>query len=86
MAYVTYQGTTVELRPGETLLDGLLRNGIHAAYSCRIGACLTCMSRAVVGRPPAAAQEGLTADERARGLFLACCCVPEEDLVVEPGY
>ncbi|MFG0318886.1 MAG: 2Fe-2S iron-sulfur cluster-binding protein [Planctomycetota bacterium JB042] len=82
MPTIRRDDTEVELEPGETVLDGLLRAGAHPLYSCRVGACLTCLSRAVEGTPPADAQEPLSDAERGRGLFLACIAVPDGDLVV----
>lgn len=75
-----------ETEPGETVLDALLRAGANPPYSCRIGACLTCASRAVSGTPPDGAQEGLSEAERQRGGFLACIAVPEDDLEIESLY
>ena len=76
----------VEVEPGETVLNALLRGGVNWPYSCSVGACLTCASRAVEGTPPAASQESMSEAERARGGFLACAAVPDEDLVVEELY
>ena len=86
MARVTWQGESYELRPGETVLDGLIRNGIHIPYHCRVGACQTCLLRVTEGKPPDDAVDGLTATLRQRGLFYACVCVPDEDLTVQAGF
>lgn len=80
MAKVTLEGSTFELGPGETVLNGLLRNGVHVTSSCRVGACQTCLMRATQGAVPAASQYGLKDTMKARGYFLACVCRPEEDL------
>jgi len=80
MTKVTLEGSTFELGPGETVLNGLLRNGVHVTSSCRVGACQTCLMRATQGAVPAASQYGLKDTMKARGYFLACVCRPEEDL------
>jgi len=74
--------STIDLNPGETVLEGLERAGLDAPSSCRSGQCQTCLHRAIEGRPSAAAQEGLTPGQKATGYFLACICVPTDDLVI----
>jgi NAD(P)H-flavin reductase/ferredoxin len=68
---------------GETVLDALLRSGIAHPYSCRSGACHSCLVRAKSGTAPEAAQGGLSAPMRARGFFLACVAPCASDLVIE---
>ncbi len=81
MANITYQGETVALHRGETVLDGLLRQGIDIPYACKSGVCRAC-TMVAEGDLPAAAQQGLREVERRRGLFLSCQCRPEADLEV----
>ncbi len=71
-----------ELREGESVLDGLLRQGVPVAHACRAGSCGSCMLRAVEGEIPAAAQAGLKDSWKAGGYFLACICRPEGPLTV----
>lgn len=66
----------------ETVLDALLREGVSVPYSCRSGACQTCMMRAETGKPPEDAQKGLKPTRKARNHFLACLCKPEMDMEV----
>lgn len=47
MAVVVYNGDAVALRDGETVLDGLLRNGKPIPYGCRSGVCQACLLEAV---------------------------------------
>lgn len=84
MPSVTYAGVTCAVAPGETVLDTLLRHGHSIANLCRGGACHSCLLRAD-GPIPAEAQRGLTAALVAQGYFLACSCVPEGDLRIEPA-
>jgi ferredoxin-NADP reductase len=71
-----------ELSPGESVLDGLLRQGVAVPNSCRAGACQACLMQVTCGTPSPASQKPLKDAMRARGFFLACSCVPTEDLTV----
>lgn len=86
MAVVKYLDQSFELLPQETVLDGLLRNGVRVAYSCHVGACQTCLLRASSGAVPPGAQAGLKDTMKAQGYFLSCICRPTEDLTLHtPG-
>lgn len=82
MTRLTYGESRIDLKPGETALEALERVGLDAPSSCRAGQCQTCLHRALEGKPPADAQEGLTPGQKAAGYFLACICVPTDDLVI----
>jgi CDP-4-dehydro-6-deoxyglucose reductase, E3 len=82
VAAVELDGKKVTLEAGEKVLNGLLRAGIPVAHSCHVGACQSCLLKAVKGEPPRAAQIGLKSTLRAQGYFLPCLAVPEEDLVL----
>lgn len=82
MPLIVYEGQDYVLHDKETVLDGLLRHGVNAAFSCRSGACQACMMRASKGSPPTAAQHGLKDTLKAQGYFLACQCIPAEDLEI----
>ncbi len=83
MPAVSYKGRTVEVQPGESVLDGLLRHDVAVPHACKAGSCGSCLLRGVEGAVPAQAQLGLKDSWKARGYFLACQCRPETDLVVE---
>lgn len=89
MATVRYGALSVSLEAGESVLDALLRHGAAPAYSCRAGACQSCLMRCQSGALPARAQAGLRDALRAQGYFLSCVCLPEEDLSIvaadDPG-
>lgn len=74
----------MEISPGETVLEALLRANIDAPSSCRAGSCQTCLHRAVQGTPPASAQTGLTEAQKAMGYFLPCVCKPTTPLAIVP--
>ncbi|QGM99770.1 2Fe-2S iron-sulfur cluster binding domain-containing protein [Methylocystis parvus] len=79
-----YKDRPVDIAPGETVLDALLRAGVEAPYSCRAGNCQTCLHRAVEGAPPAESQRGLTEAQKALGFFLPCICTPKAPLAIAP--
>jgi NAD(P)H-flavin reductase len=79
-ARLRFAGATYACRPGETVLETLLRHGAEVPYSCCKGVCLTCMLRADEGAVPPDSQEGLSDTLRDRGCFLPCVTTPSEDL------
>jgi CDP-4-dehydro-6-deoxyglucose reductase, E3 len=83
MPFVTFQGHSIGLQEGETVLEAVLRSGIAIPHACRAGACRSCLMRTIRGNPTEAAQAGLRDTLRARGYFLACMSRPTEDLQVE---
>ena len=79
-------GSTAEctLRPGETLLDAGLREGLSLPYECRNGACGLClcsMERGTVEHRPYQ-KTALSDAQLARGIALMCCATPNEDVVI----
>jgi NAD(P)H-flavin reductase/ferredoxin len=82
VSLLKYEDRPVDLRPDETVLDALLRAGVDAPYSCRAGACQTCLHRAVDGAPPPESQHGLTDAQKTLGLFLPCICKPISPLAI----
>lgn len=82
MSVVTYGGTGYSLNDGESVLDGLLRQDVPLNHSCKAGVCGSCMMKAVSGSVPAKAQSSLKDSWKARGYFMACVCIPTDDLEV----
>ncbi|RQS37462.1 3-ketosteroid-9-alpha-hydroxylase [Burkholderia sp. Bp8992] len=62
--------------PGETLLDAMLRAGVPAPNSCRMGQCGACMCRIERGEVALDSNHVLDDDEIAAGWTLACCARP----------
>jgi len=79
---IRIDGTELELMQHESVLDGLLRNGITPPYSCRSGVCQTCMMRAVKGKPTEQSQKNLRPARKKQNYFLACSCIPQEDMEI----
>ncbi|CAI8779571.1 3-ketosteroid-9-alpha-monooxygenase, ferredoxin reductase component [Pseudomonas sp. IT-P253] len=63
----------------ESLLDAMLRAGIDAPYSCRAGACATCMCTLVSGKVNLRVNDVLDKNELAEGWTLACQAVADSD-------
>ncbi|SFV12475.1 ferredoxin--NADP reductase [Pseudoduganella namucuonensis] len=61
----------------ETVLDALLRAGIDTPYSCRAGACATCMCTLVAGKVTHRRNDVLDKNDLDQGWCLACQAVPD---------
>jgi CDP-4-dehydro-6-deoxyglucose reductase/ferredoxin-NAD(P)+ reductase (naphthalene dioxygenase ferredoxin-specific) len=74
----------VPVEAGDTILASLLRAGIPFPFSCQAGNCGTCKCRLVAGEifELEHSASALAAEERARGLILACRSQPWGDAVV----
>jgi len=73
----------VTCRPGETVLDALLRENINIPYGCKAGACQSCVVQSLDAKPPAKAQGGLKDTLKSSGHFLACQCHPEQPMTLK---
>lgn len=82
MPILTFEGKPYECKPGERVLDCLMRHGVMIPSSCRSGVCQTCLVRAAKGEVPEAAQKGIKDTLRAQNYFMACVCEPEGDLEI----
>lgn len=85
MSVLHYKGRRVACRPGETVLDALVRSGQPIDFSCRSGVCRRCQLKRTDAAAPAAAQRSLPAHLQAAGYLLACQCRPTEDMVLAPA-
>jgi ferredoxin-NADP reductase/ferredoxin len=79
---ITFEGKTIALQPGQTVLAGLEAAGVKVETSCRAGVCQSCLMQVVEGAPPKRSQQGLSPSQVARGLFMACVCTPDGDMAV----
>lgn len=75
---------SVPAEEGQTVLDALLANGVGFAYSCQAGNCGTCKCELVSGdiMELEYSEHALSAEERSRGLVLACRSQVWGDVVV----
>ncbi len=85
MSQVRYEGRWYPLEPEESVLEGLLRQGVGVPHACKAGVCQSCLMRAASGEVPAKAQVGLKETLKARNYFLACMCQPEAELELAGG-
>ncbi|MDF2155158.1 hybrid-cluster NAD(P)-dependent oxidoreductase [Vibrio sp. CAU 1672] len=79
---ISYNGHQLTGNNQHTLLEQLEEAGLRVSHSCRAGLCGACkvtMKSGQVHHPdvPASSKE-----ERAMGTILACCAVPESDVVI----
>lgn len=82
MPKISFKDKCFNTLEGEKVLDAFLRQGITIPFSCRDGVCHSCKQIAVSGKIPALAQKGLSQEQRDRGYFLPCSCIPTEDMVI----
>ena len=82
MPKLQYGERLLEVHPGESVLEALLRSEIAVPHSCRAGACQSCVLRST-SAPPAAAQLGLKETLRLQNYFFACLYRPSEDLTID---
>ncbi len=82
MPKIRYQGTHYDCTEHQSVLDVLLANQLAIPSSCRSGQCQTCLMQAISGKPPAAAQQGLKDTLKTQNYFLACSCIPQEDMEI----
>jgi ferredoxin len=83
---ITLQGRAepVPAQPGDTILASLQRAGVPFPFSCQAGNCGTCKCELLSGEvfELEHSEQALTAEERARGLVLACRTQAWSDVVV----
>ncbi len=74
----------LDVRPGETLLDAGLREGLPMPFECRNGGCGMCKATLIHGevRLQPYQETALTATDRAAGQTLLCCAEPLTDVEI----
>lgn len=80
MAKITFENKTYSCNPSESVLDCLRRHGVPYPFSCQSGVCQSCLSVCKSGDISADAQQGLKPTQAAQKYFLACLCMPEQDI------
>src|ERR1700732_2435275 len=75
---------SIEVEPGQTILEAALAQGVPYPHGCRSGNCGACKSRLESGEVDLAphSEFALSAAERAEGLILACRAVPWSDVAL----
>ncbi|QFU23209.1 2Fe-2S iron-sulfur cluster binding domain-containing protein [Shewanella eurypsychrophilus] len=75
-----YDGQNCESLNGESVLDTLIREGHQVNYSCKKGACKTCLVKHVEGELSTGSQRGLTLSLKRNHYVCACQCEPTPGL------
>ena len=82
MPLITYAGHIYRVSSNLPLLDSLLSEKAFVPYSCRSGYCHSCLMKAEQGKPPALSQKSLDQSQINQGYFLACQCLPDQDMEI----
>ena len=80
MTKLTIGENSYTCEPEETVLDALLRQDVVVPFACKKGTCHSCMLRSTDTIPPTIAQGDLKDTLKKQNYFLACRCVPEQDM------
>ncbi|MFK8068534.1 MAG: NADH:ubiquinone reductase (Na(+)-transporting) subunit F [Gammaproteobacteria bacterium] len=78
-------GDVIDVEEGQTILDAALRAGVYLPHACGHGLCATCKIEILEGdvEQGDASPFALMDMEKEEGKCLACCAMPESDLVIE---
>lgn len=79
----TISGKAAPLPPDTTVLEAAEHVGVAIDASCRAGTCGTCKVRLLKGAVTMAVEDSLAADEKARGIILACQAKASANIEVE---
>lgn len=82
MPVITLSNRAYPVDKNRCLLDSLLAKGEKIPFSCRSGICHACMMKADLGQPTKQSQSSLSIEKVREGYFLACQCLPENDMTV----
>lgn len=83
MPAIYYQQRSYTTADNESVLDTLLRHHVAIPYGCRAGACQACTLQADIKLIPEDCQQGLSAEQIRQGYFLACRCIPDQDMQLQ---
>jgi vanillate O-demethylase ferredoxin subunit len=64
---------TLQIQPGQTLLDGLIAIGAEPTFSCQQGICGTCEVRVLEGTPDHRDMVLTEAEQAANDRMMVCC-------------
>jgi ferredoxin-NADP reductase len=76
-------GKTGTLAPDQSVLEAAEAIGVAIDFSCRVGTCGTCVVPLLQGSVTMEVQDGLSSEDKARGMILACQAKSAGPLVVD---
>lgn len=78
-------GRSFTANADESLLAAAIRQGIGLPYGCKDGACGSCKCKKLEGSVTHGPHQlkALSHEEEALGMVLACCAIPDSDVVLE---
>ncbi|MGR5133660.1 MOSC N-terminal beta barrel domain-containing protein [Vibrio alfacsensis] len=79
---IEYNGFKLIGNNQQTLLEQIENAGKRVSNSCRAGLCGACKVQLVSGKVDHPDVPALSDEERAMGTVLACCAIPETDVIV----
>ncbi len=82
---VIADGVAIPVRPGDTVLDAIIRGGFRYPWTCRRGRCAACKVQLISGQviyTERVPQQLFSDEERAAGICLSCTAVPVGDVEV----
>ena len=74
---------SAKIRVDQTVLELSEELGIGIEFSCRVGTCGLCKVKLTSGEVEMAVEDALDADDKAKGIILACQAKPKGEVAVE---